>query len=138
MKKFFTGIIVALFLIINTAVARADTVNMINGTVLKGNVVRVTSRIINVKTKQGFRKFNRNQVLNNRDFLEVGFRNTKIIAGTVFMCTKYYVHIYTPEGILEMPRWKVRNIVLGHTHEPEEQLQIQLPEQVMEEQKNLQ
>ena len=45
--------------------------------------------------------------------------------------------MYTPEGILKVHRFKVRNIVLGHTHIPEEQLQIQLPEQVEKEQKNL-
>lgn len=121
----------------NYAVSAEDTVNMINGTTLKGRIVRVTSGLINMKTKEGFRKFSRIQLLNNRDFIEVGFTKKKIIAGKVFAATKYSVELYTPEGILKIPRYRVRKIVLGHVHIPEEQLQIQLPEQVEKEPKNI-
>jgi hypothetical protein len=103
---------------------------MINGTVLKGKVVRVTSEIINVETDQGFRKFSRVQVLNNRDIVEVGFFKKRIISGKIFFATKYTLEMFTPEGILKMNRFKVKNIVLGHVHQPEEHLEMQLPEQV--------
>ncbi|MEW5822605.1 MAG: hypothetical protein AB1782_20600, partial [Cyanobacteriota bacterium] len=122
----------------NTNIVFADTVNMYNGTVLKGNIVRITSGLINMKTKEGYRKFTRIQVLNNTDFIEIGFGKKKIIAGKIFFATKFIIEMYTPEGILKIPRWRIRNIVLGHVHIPEEQLQIQLPEQVEKDQKNLQ
>lgn len=119
------------------AQAAKDTVNMINGTTIKGRIIRVTSGLVNMKTKEGFRKFSRIQILNNRDFVEIGFTNRKIIAGKVFCATKYSVELYTPEGIIQIPRYRVRKIVLGHVHIPEEQLQIQLPEQVEKEAKNI-
>jgi hypothetical protein len=132
-----TTLIMTIF-VTGTLKASADTINMINGTVLKGKIIRITSDLINIRTKEGFRKLTRIQVLNNRDFIELSWGHNKIIAGKVFMATKFKIHMYTPEGIVELPRWRIKNIVLGHTHIPEEHLQIQLPQQVEEAQKNLQ
>lgn len=139
MKNFLTLFFLIIIILITPNYAAADTVNMINGSVLKGKIVRITSDIVNIKTKEGFRKFNRVQILNNRDFIETGYsKNTQIIAGKVFFATKFIVELHTPEGILKLPRYRVRNIVLGHVHIPDEELQIQLPEQVEKEQKDLQ
>lgn len=123
--KFFLILILILFS--NNLKSFADTVNMYNGTVLKGKIERLTSNIINVKTSEGYRKFSRLQVINNRDFIEVGFRKKRIIAGKIFFMTPWVVHMYTPEGILQLSRLRVRNIVLGHNLQPEDDLQIQLP-----------
>ena len=77
MKRILLLAFIIITLVLMPNLAYADTVNMINGTVLKGKLVRVTSGIINMKTKEGFRKYNRNMVLNNRDCIEVGFSKKK-------------------------------------------------------------
>lgn len=123
-KFFLTFLLIFLTTSLNSF---ADTVNMYNGTVLKGKVERLTSNIIDMNTSEGHRKFTRLQVVNNRDFVEVGFRKKRIIAGRIFFMTPWVVHMSTPEGILQFSRLKVRNIVLGHNLQPEEDLQIQLP-----------
>lgn len=138
MKKFIFLLTLFLALNMSSQVALAkDTVNMFNGTVLKGTITRLTSEMINMKTKFGARKFTRNQVLNNRDFIEVGFAKKRIITGKIFVISPWFIEMKTPEGLLKIYRYKIRNIVLGHVHEPEEQLQIQLPEQLEKNQRDL-
>lgn len=140
MRNFVIFICLVCMLAINPQASFAkpkDTVNMMNGTVLKGKLIRITSDIINLQTKEGFRKFTRVNVINNKDFIEVGITKREIIAGKIFFLTKNLLEMQTPEGILKISRYKVRKIVLGHVHEPEEQLQIQLPEDVIDEQRNI-
>lgn len=138
MKKFVIFICLIFGLILLSPVCQAkDTVNMANGSVLKGKLIRITSGLINLQTKEGFRKFSRVNIINNKDFIEVGFIRRRIIAGKIFFLTRHLIELKTPEGILKIPRYRVRKIVLGHVHEPEEQLQIQLPEEVTIDQKDI-
>lgn len=139
MKKFIIiiSLIIATCSFLQPAQASKDTVNMINGTVIVGKIARITGELININTKEGFRKLSRVQVLNNRDFIEVGLVKPKIIAGKVFYTDLWKVELKTPEGIIKVPRWRIKKIVLGHVNQPEEQLKIQLPEQYEESEKNL-
>lgn len=137
MKKLLFFLIICIFFTFNTDIARADTVNLFNGTVIKGKLTRVTSDLIYMKTKAGERKFSRNKIINNKDFVVIGFFNKKVVSGKVFFLNLWEIEMHTPAGILKLYRHKVRDIVLGHVHEPEEQLQIQLPEQVEEIDKNI-
>ena len=117
--------------------AFADTVNMLNGTVLVGHIDKISGDLINFKTIEGFRTFNRIQLINNRDFVEFGFFKKRIISGKVILITPLSLEIKTPEGLLKINRLLVRNVILGQPIEPIEQTEDETDQENQQSQGNL-
>lgn len=108
--------------------ALADTINMVDGTVIIGRIDRVISDIINIKTKEGYRKFSTVKLINNRDSIELGIIKRKFISGKLLTVTPLSLEIITPEGLLKVNRLLVRNIIMGQPAPPIEQTNNQVSE----------
>lgn len=134
MKKFIIVMLLSMF--IQTS-AVADTINMIDGTVIIGRIDRVISDIINIKTKEGYRKFTTVKLINNRDSVEIGIIKRKVISGKILAVTPLSLEIITPEGLLKVSRLLVRNIVMGQPSVPIEQTDNQTSDYIPNTSENL-
>lgn len=117
-KTAILGITLALITAFSTP-CLADTVNLINGTTLRGKIERITGEIINIETDEGFMKLTRIQVVNNIDFVKIGFFDKKFVTGKVFSANSSNVELKTADGLLQIPRYKVRDMIIGYSHTPE-------------------
>ena len=97
----------------------ADTVNLINGSTVTGDLKRITGEIISIKTKHGLLNLRRVQVVNNIDFVKVGLLWRKYLTGRVLLFDNDFLVLRTSDGMLQIPNYKIRDVIIGYKHQAE-------------------
>ncbi len=89
MKKTFSSFLIAFTVItFNISSVRADNVIMPDGDIIDGKINYILGSTVEIKTKNGFKKINRNLNKNSaRDIIEVGFFKRKELPAKLFILT---------------------------------------------------
>ena len=115
MRKFLLTLsLVTLVFTAGTQIARADSVMLSDGSVVKGKISSVLAGMVEVKTDRGTKKLFREVSAGEaRDIIEYGFVLKKRIMGEVYLVNNSTIEMATSSGNLSMNRLWVRDIILS-------------------------
>jgi ribosomal protein S1 len=114
MKKKSVIATLIIILTFSASPAKADSILLPDGEIIKGKVEYVSSSFIKIKTPEGEIKINRAAYDRQaRDIVETRFFKNKKISGKIIYCDENNVEIETHAGKTNIKRFFVRNIVLS-------------------------
>ncbi|OGI17340.1 MAG: hypothetical protein A2287_10935 [Candidatus Melainabacteria bacterium RIFOXYA12_FULL_32_12] len=94
--------------------AKADSIMLPDGSVLKGKILTVLGGLIQIKTERGTKTVSRELAVGEaRDIIEVGFLIKRRFMGEVYYINDNTLEISTPTGNLAINRLKVREVILS-------------------------
>ncbi|OGH97043.1 MAG: hypothetical protein A2104_09265 [Candidatus Melainabacteria bacterium GWF2_32_7] len=94
--------------------AKADSIMLPDGSILKGKILTVLGGLIQIKTERGTKTVSRELAVGEaRDIIEVGFLIKRRFMGEVYYINDNTLEISTPTGNLAINRLKVREVILS-------------------------
>lgn len=115
MLNFINKIFIAWILVISfNSPGFCDSIISETGSIVNGKIHTVVGGLVLIKTKEGLQRVVREvDVGKARDIVETGFLKRKKHVGRVLYKDNEKLEIKTPQGILSIDIYKVRNIILA-------------------------
>jgi hypothetical protein len=114
MKKFLLISSLMLIFVTTTQIAKADSIMLPDGSVIKGKIKTVLSGLVEINTERGIKRISREVAVGQaRDIVEYGLILKKRVMGEVFFVSSTSVEVATSSGNLSLNRFWVRDLILS-------------------------